>query len=256
MVLFWPIRRLIRMLFRKRPPGKPRFKRVVILGLDGLDHGLTQKLLTAGKLPNLAKLRDCGDFKPLGSTLPPISPVAWSSFQTGVNPGKHNIFDFLIPDKKTYQPKLSSVEIRQSRKSIGWGPFKLSLGMHSDVQMLRKSKPFWSVLSEYGIFNCIIRVPITFPPEKLRGVQLSAMCVPDLRGTQGTFSQYTTRTPNAVEKTGGEILYVKRQGNIVAGELLGPPHPTQPESGPLQVAVHGDDRRAEPRDTQDQRRDV
>ena len=48
----------------------------------------------------------------LGSTLPPISPVAWSSFQTGVNPGKHNIFDFLIPDTRSYQPKLSSVEIR------------------------------------------------------------------------------------------------------------------------------------------------
>ena len=45
-------------------------------------------------------------------TLPPISPVAWSTFQTGVNPGKHNIFDFLVPDERTYQPKLSSVEIR------------------------------------------------------------------------------------------------------------------------------------------------
>ena len=53
------------------------------------------------------------------------------------------------------------------------------------MRLLRKSQPFWSILSDYGIFNCILRVPITFPPEKLRGVQLSAMCVPDLRGTQG-----------------------------------------------------------------------
>ena len=56
------------------------------------------------------------------------------------------------------------------------------------MRLLRKSKPFWNVLSKYGIFSCILRVPITFPPEKLRGVLLSAMCVPDLRGTQGMFS--------------------------------------------------------------------
>ena len=61
------------------------------------------------------------------------------------------------------------------------------------MRLLRKSQPFWNVLSDYGIFSCIIRVPITFPPEKLRGVLLSAMCVPDLRGTQGMFSYYTTR---------------------------------------------------------------
>ena len=61
------------------------------------------------------------------------------------------------------------------------------------MRMLRKSRPFWNFLSDYGIFNCILRVPITFPPEKLRGVQLSAMCVPDLRGTQGTFTLFTTR---------------------------------------------------------------
>ena len=128
MLLFWPVRRLFRMLFRNRPPGKPRFKRVVILGLDGLDHGLTERLLAAGKLPHLASLRDRGDFKSLGSTLPPISPVAWSSFQTGVNPGKHNIFDFLTPDERTYQPKLSSVEIRPSRRTLGWGRFRMSIG--------------------------------------------------------------------------------------------------------------------------------
>ena len=235
MVLLWPIRRLLRMLFRRKPPGKIRFRRVVILGLDGLDHGLTEKLLAEGKLPNLARLRQQGGFQSLGSTLPPISPVAWSSFQTGVNPGKHNIFDFLIPDQRTYEPKLSSVEIRSAKRTIGWGPLRVSFGRRADVRMLRKSKPFWSILSDYGIFNCILRVPITFPPEKLRGVQLSAMCVPDLRGTQGTFSQYTTRSPDDSEKTGGEVHYVSRDGNTIRGDLLGPTHPTKPELGPLKL---------------------
>ena len=63
MLLFWPIRRLARSFFRRRPPGKARFKRVVVLGLDGLDHKLTERLLAEGKLPHLAALREQGDFK-------------------------------------------------------------------------------------------------------------------------------------------------------------------------------------------------
>ncbi len=93
----WPVRLLRRTLFGWRALRKARFKRVVILGLDGMDHGLTETMLDEGKLPHLAGLRDRGCFKPLGTTVPPLSPVAWSTFQTGVNPGKHNIFDFLTP---------------------------------------------------------------------------------------------------------------------------------------------------------------
>src|SRR6266849_1687631 len=120
MVITWPIRLAARALFGRRALARSRVKRVVVLGLDGLDFGLTTQMLSEGKLPHLAALRDQGCFKSLGSTLPPISPVAWSSFQTGVNPGKHNIFDFLIPDQRTYQPKLSSVEIRSTPRTIGW----------------------------------------------------------------------------------------------------------------------------------------
>lgn len=234
MVLSWPIRFLWRMLFRRRPPKPPRFQRVVVLGLDGLDHGLTQQLLAEGKLPHLAALRDRGGFVPLASTLPPISPVAWSTFQTGTNPGKHNIFDFLVPDERTYQPKLSSVEIRPPRRALRLGKYRFPLG-RADVRLLRKSRPFWAILSEYGIFNCVIRVPITFPPEKLRGVQLSAMCVPDIRGTQGTFSFFTTKARAKGAKTGGEVQVVVRDGNTIRGELVGPDHPLRSDRGPLTV---------------------
>src|SRR6516162_966114 len=234
MLLTCPLRLSWRAFFARRPPSRSRVKRIVILGLDGLDHALTERFLAEGKLPHLARLRDQGCFKPLASTLPPISPVAWSSFQTGVNPGKHNIFDFLTPDLRTYQPKLSSVDIRPPRRSIRLGKYVLPLGK-ADVRQLRKSKPFWNILSEHGVFNCIIRVPITFPADKLRGVQLSAMCVPDLRGTQGTFAHYTTRVHKPEEKTGGEVHVVTRTGNKVRAELLGPPHPLRPDRGPLAV---------------------
>jgi predicted AlkP superfamily phosphohydrolase/phosphomutase len=234
MVVSWPIRLFLRLFFGRRALANSRFKRVVILGLDGLDHGLTEKMLSEGKLPHLAALREQGCFKALGSTVPPISPVAWSSFQTGVNPGKHNIFDFLTPDLRTYQAKMSSVEIRPPRRMLRLGKFQLPLGK-AYIQLLRKSKPFWSILSEYGIFNCIIRVPITFPPEKLRGVQLSAMCVPDLRGTQGMFSHYTTKPLVAGEKTGGEVHIVVRQGNTVRADLIGPQNPLRTDNQILKV---------------------
>src|SRR2546425_5966893 len=153
MLITWPIRLVARALFGRRALARSRVKRVVVLGLDGLDYGLTTRLLSEGKLPHLAALRDQGCFKSLGSTLPPISPVAWSSFQTGVNPGKHNIFDFLMPDLRTYQPKLSSVEIRPPRRSIRLGKYRIPLGKPS-LRLLRKSRPFWSILSDYGVFNC------------------------------------------------------------------------------------------------------
>jgi predicted AlkP superfamily phosphohydrolase/phosphomutase len=242
MLFTWPVRLLLRALFGRRALARSRFKRVVILGLDGLDHALTERLLAEGKLPHLAALRDRGCFKPLGTTLPPLSPVAWSSFQTGVNPGKHNIFDFLTPDPHTYRPKLSSVEIRPPRRSLRLGKYQIPLG-RADIRLLRKSRPFWSVLGEYGIFSSVLRVPITFPPERLRGVQLSAMCVPDLRGTQGTFSYYTTRPPQGGDKTGGEVHAVTRAGDTIRAELVGPQNPLHIDHGilraPFAVTVTG-----------------
>ena len=246
MVLTFPIRFLIQTILGWHRGKRSRFKRVVVLGLDGMDYALTQKLLAEGKLPNLAMLAAEGSFKPLATTVPPISPVAWSSFQTGVNPGKHNIFDFLTPDPRTYRAKMSSVEIRPPKRSIRLGKYQFSLGRAS-VRLLRKSQPFWAVLSRNGVFNCILRVPITFPPEKLRGVQLSAMCVPDLRGTQGMFSYYTTRSLAEGEKIGGEVHRVTREGNTVRAELIGPDNPLRTDIAPLKlpfVVTIKDDSRA------------
>ena len=231
-LLTWPIRYIIRAGRRRHAFARSRIKRFVILGLDGMDPEVAEGLLAQGKLPHLASLRDRGCFKRLATTVPSMSPVAWSSFQTGVNPGKHNIFDFLTRDKQTYQPRLSSTDIRGPRRNICVGKYRFPLGK-GDIRLLRKSTPFWKILGEHGIFSAIIRVPITFPPEKFRGVQLSGMCVPDLRGTQGTFSFYTTRNDSQKDHTGGERYQVSREGDKISAELVGPENPFRRDNAVL-----------------------
>src|SRR5258707_10376683 len=85
-------------------PARRAKQRVFVIGFDGMDPTLARKWMDEGKLPNLKKLAEAGTFSVLGSTLPSESPTAWSSFATGVNPGKHNIYDFLIRDFQTYVP--------------------------------------------------------------------------------------------------------------------------------------------------------
>ena len=170
----WPIRQLLRMFRRRKAYGKAQVKRVVIVGFDGMDPELATRFMSEGKLPNLAKLRDGGTFRPLRTTFPAISPVAWSTFQTGVNPGKHNIYDFLARDLKNYLPYLSSAQISEPKRHLKIGKYSLPLGK-SEVRGLRKGTPFWHWLGKAGVFCSVIRVPVTFPPEKFPGVLLSGM---------------------------------------------------------------------------------
>jgi predicted AlkP superfamily phosphohydrolase/phosphomutase len=170
--------------------------------------------MNAGAMPNFAELRKNGSFRPLGTTCPPISPVAWSSFITGVNPGKHRIFDFLNRDLNTYFPELSSTRVEMGARSD-----------KSVVTLLRKSKPFWHVLADHGVFSSILRVPITYPPENFRGVCLAGMCVPDLRGSQGTFSRFSTEISDELSLTGGDTQHVTFRDQRARTFLTGPPAP-------------------------------
>jgi len=211
-LITWPVRQLLRLLRRRKAYARARAKRIVIIGFDGMDPALAEKWMQEGKLPHLARLRDAGTFTRLATTCPPISPVAWSTFLTGVNPGKHNIYDFLSRDTANYLPVLSSAEIRDPRRTVKIGRYQIPLG-RPRLKLLRKGKPFWHFLGEAGVFCSVIRVPITFPPERFSGVLLSGMCVPDLKGTQGTFTFYTTR-PDApvIEHEGVKIPFEQRDG--------------------------------------------
>jgi predicted AlkP superfamily phosphohydrolase/phosphomutase len=233
-LLTWPIRALLRWCKRRKAYARGAVERVVILGLDGLDPDLCEQFMAEGRLPHLARLRAEGSFARLQTTCPPISPVAWSSFSTGVNPGRHGIYDFLSRDPRTYLPKLSSTEIGQTSRHITLGRYTIPLG-RPRCKLLRKSQPFWKVLGEHGIFSTILRVPITFPPERFHGVLLSGMCVPDLKGTQGTFTWYTTHPDAPGEQTGGTRIRVALEGTRIHASIPGPLNPFSSRGEELRV---------------------
>ena len=226
-LFLWPLRFALRRWRSRRRARGARARRVVVVGLDGIDPRLCEEFMARGLLPNLKKLADAGGYRHLATTLPAMSPVGWSTFATGTDAGGHNIFDFLTRDLRTHGPVLSSTRISMSEPRR-LGP--LTLGKAKPrIELLRRSKPFWKTLAEQGVPSTILRVPITFPPDNYPGHMLSAMCVPDLRGTQGTFSHYTEpgRARQAAETTGGTRLELVRvENDTFVGELQGPDLPT------------------------------
>jgi predicted AlkP superfamily phosphohydrolase/phosphomutase len=99
--------------------GATGYDKVVVLGFDGADSTLVEEYLARGSLPNLARLRADGYYAPLLSTNPPQTPVSWSSFTTGINPGRTEIFDFLRRTEGTYLPEFAMV--REGRKTLLFG---------------------------------------------------------------------------------------------------------------------------------------
>jgi len=241
---FLIVARLFSRLVLGRKPPRGRVNRVVVVGFDGLDPGLARRYMRRGLLPNFSRLAEEGSFSPLQISVPSISPSSWSTFMTGADASRHSIYDFLTRDPCTYQPMLSSAKIEEAKRVLPIGKYKIPLS-RPVVKLLRKSKPFWKVLSDRRVFSSILRVPITFPPDKFRGVMLSGMCVPDLRGTQGTFSFFTTGFASGVDEPAmgyggddaqGVVTKVSRDGDLVRGEITGPKNTVKEGGGEAKLA--------------------
>jgi predicted AlkP superfamily phosphohydrolase/phosphomutase len=197
-------------------------RQVIVLGVDGMDPGFLERHWS--DLPNVARLRGQGGFRRLGTTMPPQSPVAWSTFITGLDPAEHGIFDFVHRDPRTMQPFSSMSRTVEPRFQIPLGPYVLPLSS-ARVETLRKGEPFWRMLWDRHIPVTIMHMPTNFPPERV-GAAISGMGVPDLRGTEGTFTFYTDDPEEiARDVPGGRIVKVAAENGRYVLPVEGPPNP-------------------------------
>jgi predicted AlkP superfamily phosphohydrolase/phosphomutase len=130
-------------------------RRVMIIGLDGCTLDLVRPWAAEGRLPNLARFLEAGAWGPLRSTLPATSLAAWSTFATGVNPGKHGILDFLQLAPDSYESRLHDTS--------ALGP-----------------ATFWELAGAEGTGGGIINVPCIYPPRPFNGFCISGLLTPGL----------------------------------------------------------------------------
>jgi len=216
-------------------------KKLIVLGIDGMDPQLLRKFMQEGKMPNFSRLAEQGSFKELGTSIPPQSPVAWSNLITGMNAGGHGIFDFIHRDPKTFELYFSTSRVEAPKHNVRLGNWVVPIGSGT-AEQLRKGTAFWTVLDQHDIPNSVFRIPANFPPIPAKGETVSGMGTPDLRGTYGTFTFYTddaTAVAGPVE--GGQIVPVQVENSEVKTSLIGPDNSfrkgSPPATEPFRVAI-------------------
>lgn len=128
-------------------------RRVLVIGIDGATFDLLEPWMAQGVLPHLRALVERGVSGPLRSVFPPVTAPAWVSFQTGKNPGKHGIFEFLQHDERSFE----LVPVNAS---------------------MRDGLPIWDILSREGKKVAILGVPVTYPPKPVNGIQICGFLAP------------------------------------------------------------------------------
>jgi predicted AlkP superfamily phosphohydrolase/phosphomutase len=206
------------------PTGARDLPAVVVIGIDGMDPVMLERFVAEGRMPNFRRLIAEGSFQPLETSVPPQSPVAWSNFITGMDPGGHGIFDFIHRDPATYTPTFSAADVIEPGRSLSLGDWILPLS-GGGTRLLRKGEAFWQILDRHDIPCTVIRVPANYPPAETRARTLSGMGTPDLLGTYGTFALFTDDPAwQGATAAGGRIHTVARMDDRVYARLEGPPN--------------------------------
>jgi predicted AlkP superfamily phosphohydrolase/phosphomutase len=198
--------------------------RMVILGVDGMDPKLLAQYMQEGVVPNLSRLASTGGFMPLQTSNPPQSPVAWSTFITGMDPGSHGIFDFLHLDRENLTPYMSTSRIQGTSLTLPLGRWRIPL-KSPHTELLRQGTAFWELLERNGVHTRLFQIPANYPPVETAGQAISGMGTPDLQGTSGTFTLYTNAPEwKAGTVSGGIIERVKLSDGVGHSRITGPPN--------------------------------
>ncbi len=201
---------------RRAPTGR----QVVVIGIDGMDWNVTQRMIAEGRMPTFERLQREGTAAPLGTSVPPLSPIAWSDFMTGMDSGGHGIFDFLHRDPESYFPMSSLAKSEQGEPGPCLGKYRLPAD--GSFEMLRRGDPFWKPLEESGVESWILRMPVNFPPSGLASRELSGMGTPDLTGSLGEFSFFTSALFYDDVGSGGKVYPLDLWEDRAEGTLVGP----------------------------------
>jgi predicted AlkP superfamily phosphohydrolase/phosphomutase len=205
-----------------RAAARPRMKRCIVLGIDGMDPTLATGLMKAGRLPNCSRLAQTGMFCSLGTSQPPQSPVAWSNFISGSNPGTHGIFDFIARDPATLTPYLSTSRLAPPGRSLTVGHWRIPL-TGGEMRNLRKGSTLWVELEKRGVPCTVLRMPANFPPTPGRSHALSGLGTPDIHGGYGIFTEYSDRVGERNrDVSGGHFERVRVHEGRVETVLPGP----------------------------------
>lgn len=163
------------LMFNKKTNSNKVKSRTVVLGIDGMDPNILSQAIDKNLMPNFKKLKETGYYSELQTTIPPQSPVAWASFATGTDPSEHGIYDFIVRDPKNYQ---------------------LDLVWMENIKSAIRGETFWQKAGKNNINTTVLFLPNTFPPSSLYGRMISGMGTPDILGTAGKFSLFTTKELN------------------------------------------------------------
>ncbi|MDH5565497.1 MAG: alkaline phosphatase family protein [Myxococcales bacterium] len=212
---------------------------VFVVGVDGMDPVILDRMMAAGEMPNFSALRAEGTYQTLGTSVPPQSPVAWSNFVTGMNPGGHGIFDFIHRDPATYKPISSATPpVDDPGSAIHFFGYVIPTSA-PEVVNNRGGIPWWDVLTDHGVDVEVYRIPGNFPTPVSDARVLGGMGTVDVRGGFGTYTLYTDR-PVEKDDPKGDIELVKLQDldldgqpDTARGILRGPPDQFHLEPGQM-----------------------
>ncbi|HEX5066579.1 MAG TPA: alkaline phosphatase family protein [Myxococcota bacterium] len=200
-----------------------------VLGIDGLDPVILDRMMAEGKLPHFAELARGGSYQRLGTSNPPQSPVAWSNFATGRDPGGHGIFDFVHRDPATYLPISSATPpVDDHGHALDLFGFMIPIGA-PEVKNNRSGTPWWDALVAAGVDTEVYRFPGNYPVPASSAKVLAGMGTVDMRGGYGTYTLLADH-PVQPDDPKGDIQRVSVQDfdldgkpDTVEATLKGPP---------------------------------
>lgn len=207
-------------------------KKMIVLGIDGMDPSITYQLMKQGQLPNIKKLAEKGTFTMMRTTLPPHSPVAWGSFITGSDPGTFGIFDWVHRNPENYFPESSWAQTFPAEWMVKLGKYQIPL-KSGKVVLRREGTPFWDYLQKRDIEATIFKVPSNYPPSESKQRTLSGMGTPDILGTYGMYTLFTSDEAESEKDISPNNLYYAyiNEDNVMENGIIEGPKNDLVEDG-------------------------